>query len=53
MEVTKDMIGEWFKGTPDLKEMIEETEKIYEECMGRAMNFYEAFFRKSIIIGKK
>ena len=47
MEVTKDVIREWFKGTPVLKEMIAETESIYEECMGRAMNFYEAFFQKA------
>ncbi len=47
MEVTKDMIHEWFKDTPDLKKMINETERIYEEYRGRAMNFYKAFFQKA------
>lgn len=46
MEVTKDMIVDWFKDTPDIERMRVETEKIYEEYTGRAMNFYRAFFRK-------
>jgi GMP synthase (glutamine-hydrolysing) len=47
MEVTRQMINEWFEGTPDLKKMVDETEKIYEEYKGRAMNFYRAFFHKA------
>jgi GMP synthase (glutamine-hydrolysing) len=46
MEVTKDVIAEWFKDSPDAKKMIEDTENIYEEYSGRAMNFYQAFFPK-------
>ena len=47
MEVTMDMIRDWFSGTQDLKKMTDETEKIYEEYTGRAINFYKAFFKKS------
>ena len=47
MEVTKAMIRDWFKGAEDLKKMMGDTEKIYEEYTGRATNFYKAFFRNS------
>ena len=47
MEVTKDMISDWFKDSPDLKDMIGETAGIYDEYVGRAMNFYKVFFQKS------
>jgi len=46
IEVTKDMLREWFEDRPERDSLIEETEKIYEEYAGRAMNFYKAFFRK-------
>lgn len=46
MEVSKDMVREWFQDAPDLKKIVSETEKIYEEYTGRAINFYKAFFRK-------
>jgi GMP synthase-like glutamine amidotransferase len=46
MEVSKDMILDWFKGTAELKKISEETERLYDEYSGRAMNFYKAFFRK-------
>jgi GMP synthase (glutamine-hydrolysing) len=46
IEVTKDMLLEWFKDMPDIKQLIGETEKIYDEYVGRAMNFYKVFFRK-------
>jgi len=46
IEVTKDMLHEWFKDRPELNSIMKETEKIFEECAGRAMNFYEAFSRK-------
>jgi GMP synthase-like glutamine amidotransferase len=46
IEVTKEMITEWFHGTSQLKRLIEETDKIYEEYAGRAAQFYKTFFRK-------
>jgi GMP synthase (glutamine-hydrolysing) len=46
IEVTKDMIHDWFQDKPDLNKMIEETERIHDEYIGRAMNFYKTFFRK-------
>lgn len=46
IEVTKEMLLEWFKDMPDRDQIMGETEKIYEEYTGRAMNFYKAFFRK-------
>ncbi|MEW6003105.1 MAG: type 1 glutamine amidotransferase [Nitrospirota bacterium] len=46
IEVTKDMLLEWVKDMSDREKIIEETERISEEYVGRAMNFYKAFFRK-------
>jgi len=46
VEVTKDMIRHWFEGMSDVKQMGEETDRIYEEYAGRAINFYRTFFRK-------
>lgn len=46
VEVTKDMLFEWFKDMSGIDHIMAETEKIYEEYTGRAMNFYKAFFRK-------
>jgi GMP synthase (glutamine-hydrolysing) len=46
IEVTKDMLLEWCKGLPDSKQIMIETEKIYDEYVGRAMIFFKAFFRK-------
>ncbi len=46
MEVSKDIILEWFKDAADLKKVTDETEKIYEEYAGRAVNFYKAFFQR-------
>jgi GMP synthase-like glutamine amidotransferase len=46
IEVTKDMLFEWFKDMSGIDHIMAETEKIYEEYTGRAMNFYKAFFRK-------
>lgn len=42
MEVTKDMIYDWFKDNPE--RIMKETEAVYEEYSGRARNFYKAFF---------
>lgn len=44
MEVTKQMVYEWFEGHPELQRISEDTERIYDEYAGRAMNFYKAFF---------
>ncbi|MEW6214468.1 MAG: type 1 glutamine amidotransferase [Nitrospirota bacterium] len=46
IEVIKDMLLEWFKNSPEINQTMEETEKIYEEYTGRAMNFYKAFFSR-------
>lgn len=46
IEVTKDMLFEWFKDMPDMDHLVAETERIYEEYTGRAMNFYKVFFRR-------
>jgi GMP synthase-like glutamine amidotransferase len=46
VEVTKEMISEWFHDMPDIDRIMDETEKIYDEYSGRAMNFYKIFFRK-------
>lgn len=46
IEVTKDMLFEWFKDMPDMDHLMAETESIYEEYTGRAMNFYKIFFRR-------
>jgi GMP synthase (glutamine-hydrolysing) len=46
VEVTKEMIAQWFQGLPELNRMHEETEKIYDEYSGRALHFYKTFFRK-------
>jgi GMP synthase-like glutamine amidotransferase len=46
IEVTKEMILEWFKDSPEINHIMEETEKVYEEYVGRAINFYKEFFRR-------
>jgi GMP synthase (glutamine-hydrolysing) len=46
VEVTRDMISDWFKDMPGVEKMMDETEKIHDEYKGRAMNFYRAFFQK-------
>lgn len=46
IEVTKDMVLEWLEDHPDSNEIMKETERIYEEYVGRAMNFYKVFFHK-------
>ena len=48
MEVSKDMIADWFRDAPDLDAIKKETETIYEEYTGRAKNFYRYFFLKGI-----
>ena len=46
IEVTKEMILEWFKDMPGIKKITAETDRFYEEYSGRARNFYKAFFLK-------
>jgi GMP synthase (glutamine-hydrolysing) len=48
IEVTKDMLLEWCEDNPQMIFEMEETERIYEEYAGRAMNFYRAFFGSDI-----
>jgi GMP synthase (glutamine-hydrolysing) len=48
IEVTKEMIHEWFKDMPDIRSITIETERIFEEYKGRAMKFYKAFFSERI-----
>jgi GMP synthase-like glutamine amidotransferase len=44
IEVTPDMIGEWFKGKEDVEDIINRTTVIYPEYYKRAMDFYDKFF---------
>ncbi|MEW6417272.1 MAG: type 1 glutamine amidotransferase [Nitrospirota bacterium] len=46
IEVTKDMLLEWFENRPEINSIKGETERIFEEYIGRAMNFYKVFFRR-------
>ena len=46
VEVTKEMISEWFNGMPELNKMIQESNKVYDEYEGRAIQFYKTFFQK-------
>lgn len=45
IEVTKKMITDWFENRPEADSIVKETDGIYEEYSGRAMNFYKVFFR--------
>jgi GMP synthase (glutamine-hydrolysing) len=45
IEVTKEMIQEWFEDRPEINSITKETDRIYEEYSGRAVNFYKEFFR--------
>jgi len=46
IEVTEEMIYEWFKNEPiDINKMKNDTEKFYNVYRGRAINFYKAFFK--------
>jgi GMP synthase-like glutamine amidotransferase len=44
IEVTGKMIKDWFENRPEVNSIVKETDGIYEEYSGRAMNFYKAFF---------
>ncbi len=47
VEVTKEMIYDWLKSEPvDFSKLKDETERFYDIYHGRAMNFYEMFFKK-------
>lgn len=45
IEITKDTIFQWIEDMPEKNHILMETDKIIEECSGRAMNFYKALFR--------
>jgi GMP synthase-like glutamine amidotransferase len=46
IEVTKEMIDEWFKNEPiDIGKLKNDTEKFYNVYRGRAMNLYKAFLK--------
>ena len=47
VEVTRDMVIDWFKDAPQVERMTAETDKIHDEYKGRATNFYRAFFKKN------
>lgn len=44
LEVTKDMITNWFRDFKNKDYILKETDRIFEEYSGRAWNFYKAFF---------
>lgn len=44
VEVTPDMIGEWFKGKEEAEDLVNRTVEIYPEYQKRAMDFYDKFF---------
>ncbi|MEJ2695402.1 MAG: type 1 glutamine amidotransferase [Candidatus Sulfobium sp.] len=45
IEVRKEMIYEWLKDEPvDMEGVRTETERLYDDYHGRAVNFYKAFF---------
>lgn len=46
IEVTREMIADWFKDMPEAGKILEETERIFEEYHGRAVNFYQEFFSR-------
>ncbi|MDH5202551.1 MAG: type 1 glutamine amidotransferase [Nitrospirota bacterium] len=46
IEVTTNMLLEWFKNSPEMPLIMRETEEIFEEYTGRATNFYNAFLRR-------
>lgn len=45
IEVRKEMIAEWLRHERDFLRIMEETETFYDEYLGRAENFYKAFFK--------
>ncbi|HMK49590.1 MAG TPA: type 1 glutamine amidotransferase [Thermodesulfovibrionales bacterium] len=46
IEVTKEMILEWFKDEPDIEAISAETDRFFGEYQGRAAKFYKSFFGK-------
>ena len=45
IEVTKEMVADWFQNSRDKNKIVQETDRIFEEYSGRARNFYKAFFK--------
>ncbi|MBI4824664.1 MAG: type 1 glutamine amidotransferase [Nitrospirae bacterium] len=48
IEVTKEMLYDWFKAEPSFDKLKAETENLYDEYSQRARNFYKAFFCQSL-----
>ncbi|MCL5023089.1 MAG: type 1 glutamine amidotransferase [Nitrospirae bacterium] len=47
IEVKKEMVYEWLKNEPVDREFLrKQTESLYDDYRGRAMNFYRAFFSR-------
>ncbi len=46
IEVTKDMISAWMQEHPQSNRIVKETEVLYKDLIGRAMNCYKMFFQK-------
>lgn len=44
IEVTKELLEQWFEEHPQREQILKDTEKIYPEYSERAHNFYDSFF---------
>jgi GMP synthase (glutamine-hydrolysing) len=44
VEVTPEMLEEWFRGEPERERVMADTARYHGECDARARNFYEKFF---------
>jgi GMP synthase-like glutamine amidotransferase len=44
MEVTREMVAEWFSGRQDCENIMRETEEVYEGYLRKATRFYREFF---------
>jgi GMP synthase-like glutamine amidotransferase len=44
VEVTPEMLAQWFRGEPERESVMADTDRYFEECNARARNFYEKFF---------
>jgi len=46
IEVTKEMLSEWVKNMSDKRQILADTDRIFDEYEGRALQFYREFFQK-------
>jgi GMP synthase-like glutamine amidotransferase len=44
IEVTKELLSQWFEGHPLREQILNEAQRIYPEYSARAKNFYKVFF---------